>query len=140
MQVRAGFQAQKASNRVLLDFCVSSRVWNLEINGYAYGQEVSKWLSAILERENLGLVCFLDDLEARKVKDVNEQSNMAHEDDYTIHSDYSAYMLISQASLDDLNKRLKIPVTMRSFRPNFTVVDCEPYAEVNWHNFNLRIQ
>lgn len=113
------------------------RVWNLAINGYAYGEDVSKWLNATLERENLGLVCFLDDLEARKVKDVNEQSNMAHEDDYTIYSDYSAYMLISQASLDDLNKRLKIPVTMRSFRPNLTVVDCEPYAEDDWSRFQI---
>jgi hypothetical protein len=42
------------------------------------------------------------------------------------------FLLISQASLDDLNTRLEQPVSMPRFRPNLVVTGCEPYAEDNW--------
>lgn len=45
-------------------------------------------------------------------------------------------LVISQASLDDLNRRLvergKTPVTMTHFRSNIVVGDCPPYAEDGW--------
>lgn len=109
----------------------------MRIDGYAYGGDVAKWLSSYLEKENLDLICFGDDMEARKCKDIDEKSNMAHENDLTIYEDYSPYMLISQASLDDLNKRLAKPVSMSSFRPNFTITDCEAYAEDSWTRFSI---
>jgi uncharacterized protein len=38
-------------------------------------------------------------------------------------------LLISEASLHDLNSRLAAPLEMRRFRPNLVISDCEPYAE-----------
>jgi uncharacterized protein YcbX len=41
-------------------------------------------------------------------------------------------LLIGQASLDDLNRRLAKPVPMTRFRPNMVVAGAEPYAEDGW--------
>jgi uncharacterized protein len=42
------------------------------------------------------------------------------------------FLLISEASLSDLNARLEQPVPMNRFRPNLIVRGCEPFAEDGW--------
>jgi MOSC domain-containing protein len=42
------------------------------------------------------------------------------------------FLLISEASLADLNARLEQPVPMNRFRPNLVVRGCEPFAEDDW--------
>ena len=46
-------------------------------------------------------------------------------------------LILSEASLDDLNKRLDNHVDMRRFRPNIVVKGCEPFAEDTWEYFTL---
>ncbi|RKP27060.1 MOSC domain-containing protein, partial [Syncephalis pseudoplumigaleata] len=51
----------------------------------------------------------------------------------TAFADVFPCLLISEASLDDLNARLEQPVDMRRFRPNVVVAGShEPYAEDGW--------
>lgn len=47
------------------------------------------------------------------------------------------FLLISQASLDDLNSRLDVPVPMNRFRPNVVVTGCEPYEEDQWEAIKI---
>lgn len=47
-------------------------------------------------------------------------------------SDGFPYLVLSQASLDDLNTRLEIPVTMDRFRPNLVVSGGHAYQEDEW--------
>jgi len=49
--------------------------------------------------------------------------------DITSFADAYPFLLISEASLCDLNARLEIPVTMERFRPNIVVSGTEPFAE-----------
>ena len=44
-------------------------------------------------------------------------------------ADAQAALMISQASLDDLNARLPEPLPMNRFRPNLVLSGAEPYAE-----------
>ena len=46
-------------------------------------------------------------------------------------------LLISQASLDDLNGRLENPVPMNRFRPNLVVSGCDRFAEDSWHRIRI---
>lgn len=102
------------------------------IYGYSYGGEVSKWLSDALEIENLDLVVFSDEFETRRVKDINEPGCEPREDDCVIYGDSAPFMLANEASLADLNSReTSKQFSMRSFRPNFVVAGCEPFAEVS---------
>jgi uncharacterized protein YcbX len=47
------------------------------------------------------------------------------------------YLVIGQASLDDLNQRLANPIEMRRFRPNIVVSGSEPYAENDWSELQI---
>ena len=46
-------------------------------------------------------------------------------------------LLISQASLDDLNRRMEIPQRMVQFRPNLVVTGTQPYAEDGWKRIRI---
>lgn len=39
--------------------------------------------------------------------------------------------------MDDLNKRLDLPISIRRFRPNFVFTGGEPYEEDNWNNISI---
>lgn len=47
------------------------------------------------------------------------------------------FLLVSQASLDGLNRRLPLPVPMDRFRPNIVVDGCGPHAEDGWHHLRI---
>jgi MOSC domain-containing protein len=47
------------------------------------------------------------------------------------------FLLISEESLADLNRRLAEPLPMNRFRPNLIVAGAEPYAEDRWHSVEI---
>src|SRR5690606_17795899 len=47
------------------------------------------------------------------------------------------FLLIGQESLNDLNSRLKEPVPMNRFRPNFVFTGGSAYAEEKWKTFKI---
>ena len=57
--------------------------------------------------------------------------------DVTSFSDAYPFLIIGQSSLDDLNNRLKSPINMSRFRPNFVFTGGEPYEEDTWREFNI---
>ena len=104
------------------------------ISAYLYGGEVAKWLSDVLGQP-LDLACFDEDFEARKLINMKKNLQLNLKDtDETIYADYSQFMLLSDASLKDLNTRTSHPISFWNFRPNIIVSDCEKYAEVNMIN------
>jgi uncharacterized protein YcbX len=98
------------------------RIWNDDVLAVDQGDEVAEWLSNFLSHErpdNYRLVR-MPEREVRHAHTGN--SEVAFADGYP-------FLMISQASLDDLNSRLKVPVPMDRFRPNIVLDGCEPYAE-----------
>ena len=55
----------------------------------------------------------------------------------TWFSDGYPLLLLTQASLDDLNRRLKQPVPVERFRPNLVIAGTPPYAEDTWHRIRI---
>lgn len=47
------------------------------------------------------------------------------------------FLLTNQASLEELNGRLKRPVDMRRFRPNIVVSGAEPWSEDQWQRVTI---
>ena len=64
-------------------------------------------------------------------------SSFAESGDQVGFADGFAFLLISEASLEDLNMRLEDPLPMNRFRPNFVVRGCGPYAEDGWSRLRI---
>lgn len=109
---------------------LSATVWDDTCQAFDCGDTTANWLSDFLQTP-ARLVYFAED-EIRQV-----DLNYAQAGDKTAFSDGFPYLLISQASLDDLNSRLSTPVSMQRFRPNLVVSGTEPYAEDQWKNIRI---
>ena len=105
-------------------------VWDDQCQAIDAGDEAAYWLSSFLS-VTCRLVYFPND-EFRQV-----DLDYANEGDKTAFSDGFPLLLISQASLDDLNQRLDTPISMSRFRPNIVVQGCEPYAEDSWKKIRI---
>jgi len=46
-------------------------------------------------------------------------------------------LVVGEASLQDLNRRLAVPLPMDRFRPNLVVSGAAPFAEDDWHHFRV---
>ena len=78
----------------------------------------------------LKLVGFDDKLTPRSCKGL-EKNDQSRETDFVMYEDYSPFMLIGEATLQELNSRLEKKVGMRNFRPNFVASGSQAYDEVN---------
>ena len=60
-------------------------------------------------------------------------------EDHTGFADGYPILIISEASLQDLNSRLDAsrPLPMNRFRPNLVVKGCEPFAEDTWKRIRI---
>jgi len=117
--LRVPLQAQGERLRV--------RIWDDDCDAVRVSDQADAWLSGFLG-EAVRLVYMADDTE-RQV-----DLNYAAPGDQAAFSDGFPLLLISQASLDDLNRRIgdEPPLSMRRFRPNLVVSGCAPYAEDEW--------
>jgi len=106
------------------------QVWSDYCQALDCGDDVAEWLSFFLNKE-CRLVYFPEQ-EKRQV-----DLNYAQAGDTTAFSDGFPLLLISQASLDDLNQRLETPITMARFRPNIVVSGCTAFAEDQWKQIQI---
>lgn len=105
-------------------------VWGDHCQAWDAGDEAADWLSKLLQYD-CRLVYFPDD-GLRQVDPVYAQAN-----DKTAFSDGFPLLLISQDSLDDLNRRMDEPVGMMRFRPNIVVSGCGAFAEDRWKRIRI---
>jgi len=109
---------------------VGVNVWGDTVSAAQAGHDADAWLSGFLARP-CRLVCF----PREQVRAVDP--DFARPSDQVGFADGFPFLLISQASLDDLNSRLEHPVAMRRFRPNLVVGGCEAFAEDNWRRIRI---
>ena len=109
---------------------VRVQVWDDVCDAQPAGQAATLWFSALL-----GLPCsvvYLPDTSRRPV--APRGGAPAAEVGF---ADAFPFLLVSEASLADLNSRLARPVLMDRFRPNLVVSGCEPYAEDSWRRIRI---
>lgn len=109
---------------------VPVHVWESHTLGIDQGAEAEQWATTFLSRERPGryrLVRMPD--QERRVAKVGV-AELAYADAYP-------FLVISEASLADLNRRLAVPLPMNRFRPNIVVSGCGPYAEDGFDHFTI---
>lgn len=109
---------------------MNATIWNDEVLVQEVSLLHSEWFS-----QRFGRHCKLVQFPDSHVRKVDPEYAMA--DDETSLSDAYPVLVISQASLDDLNNRLQEPVPMNRFRPNIVVEGAEPFDEDAWKIFNI---
>ncbi|MEM6496660.1 MAG: MOSC N-terminal beta barrel domain-containing protein [Pseudomonadota bacterium] len=105
-------------------------VWEDTVRSLLADASACDWLS-----EQLGRPCrlvYMPDNAQRLVDGIyaRDGENVSFADGFPL-------LLISQASLDDLNSRLENPVPMNRFRPNLVVDGCESFAEDSWRRIRI---
>jgi len=105
----------------------SAKIWSSSVRSELYPQEVNDWFS-----EAVGTECRLVAMPEGAHRAVNPFYAVRRFKDSVSFADGYPFMLIGQASLDDLNSRLTEPVPMDRFRPNLVVEGTEPFAEDKW--------
>ncbi|MBT8439156.1 MAG: MOSC domain-containing protein [Gammaproteobacteria bacterium] len=103
-------------------------VWKDTLEASLVSDKADRWFSDVLDM-SVQLVCMKDTVTR------NLDPGYASEADQTGFSDGFPFLLLSQASIDDLNYRINDAdhvMEVRRFRPNLLVSGCEPYAEDDW--------
>lgn len=109
----------------------SVQVWNDTCEIVDQGDAAAEVLS-----EYLGRSCRL----VRMPPDSRRELGSSYRVSDDIHvgfADAAPFLLISQASLDDLNSRLNTPVAMSRFRPNIVVDGGSAFQEDEWQRIRI---
>jgi len=101
-------------------------IWRDTCEAADQGEAAAEWFSAFLDAP-CRLVRLADDF-TRAV----DQKYAPRPTDQAAFSDGFPFLIVSQASLDDLNQRLTTPLPMNRFRPNLVIAGSGPFAEDTW--------
>ena len=105
-------------------------IWGDTNRGALVGEEADRWFGEFLD--------FPCRLVSKPEDDLRLVDSLYAEDgDQVGFADGFAFLLISEASLEDLNERLEESLPMNRFRPNFVVRGCPPYAEDGWSQLRI---
>lgn len=110
------------------------QVWSHRGPALDEGDEAARWLGEVL-----GVECRLVRVPPDHARRVNPER--FPREAYTAFSDGYPFLVLSRASLDDLNARLErsgaAAVPVDRFRPNLLIEGCEPFAEDAWRRIRI---
>ena len=106
------------------------QIWDDRCPACVCAPAVNQWFSAQLGAD-LRLV-YMPDTSQRQVDE-----RFAAEGQYVSFADGFPFLLLGEASLEDLNRRLAHPLPMNRFRPNFVVQGSAPFAEDGWSDIRI---
>jgi len=102
------------------------QIWQDQLNAQRTHIDYDRWFSAYLTSPCQ--LHYFGEQSKRLVK--NRLEPVAFADGYPV-------LLISHASLIDLQQRCPNPLTMAQFRPNIVVENCLPFAEDGWQQIRI---
>ena len=105
-------------------------IWDDTVTASRIGESTDAWLTEAIGVDSR-LVYIPDD--CLRQCDL-EYSNVGER---TGFADGFPMLIISEASLEDLNQRLEHAVDMRRFRPNIVIKGCDAFAEDKLENFRI---
>jgi uncharacterized protein YcbX len=107
-------------------------IWNNTVSACTVSPDANAWLSDFLETP-VRLVTMPDD----SLRPVDSNYAQAGAHNIVSFADGFAVLVISDASLVDLNSRLDEDLPMNRFRPNLVVSGAPAYAEDTWTSMHI---
>jgi uncharacterized protein len=109
---------------------IEVKIWDDRCTAVLVDKTIDKWFT-----EKLCINCRLVYMPDESVRLVD--STYAKENEVTSFSDGYPLLLIGQASLDDLNTKMKVPIPMNRFRPNIVFSGGKPFEEDTFEVFEV---
>ena len=109
---------------------VRVHVWDDVCSARSSGPEAAQWLSDFLD-----VACRLVFMPVGTKRPVNPK--YAGPNNQVGFADSFPLNVLSEGSLEALNKQLQAPVHVSRFRPNLVVSGCQPHAEDAWHRLRI---
>lgn len=104
-------------------------------DGLDCGDEISALLSEFLEEPDVRMIYYVSGLHNERLCVTQESwwnNPVPKRTDEVAFEDLSPYMIMTQASLDDLNTKLETKVTPIRFRPEIFIDRCAAWDEDKW--------
>jgi uncharacterized protein len=112
------------------DYRLPVQIWKGRCEAVHAGEDAARWFSHFLN-----LSCQLVYMPKESSRHVRAQYAVNNE--AVSFADAFPFLLTSEASLADLNKRMTAPVPMHRFRPNLVVTGGEAFAEDCWQQIRI---
>lgn len=116
-----------------------AKVWGESVEGIDCGDAVAEWVSSYVDTPNLRVLYHAQENASRSVQHGETRwHKTAKSVDQVGFQDGFPFMLMSQASVDELSQRLENKISVRAFRPNFVVsTDNPPFSEDDWLEISI---
>lgn len=113
---------------------IKASVWGQMVDVVDAGEESARWFSRYILAEDFGLrlVFYPSTNPSRDVRKKNRIFETAVKEDTGALHDATSFMLINESSVNELNSRIKNPVTPLQFRPNIVVKGPAAFEEDSW--------
>jgi uncharacterized protein YcbX len=105
-------------------------IWDHISDSVTVSNELDRWFSNVL-----GTSCRLVQMAPGDKRPV--AAAYAVNDESVSFADEFPFMLLSEGSVEELNRRLDVPVQVNRFRPNFVVSGALPFAEDEWKRISI---
>jgi uncharacterized protein YcbX len=114
----------------VIDVPIETKVWDDSVKVMEVSKEHSEWFS-----ESLSFPCRMVSFPEKNSRPVDARYNI--DNDEVSLADGFPFLIIGEASLADLNRKLKNPLPMNRFRPNLVFMGGEAYEEDAWRAFRI---
>lgn len=110
------------------------KLWTDRFECVDCGDEAAKWFSKCIlgTDEGFRLAFYPSSMPKPVIEDKKYLFEQAQPIDTGSLHDETSFMLMNQASFDDLNKKVEKPVGPLQYRPNLVVKGAKPWEEDNW--------
>ena len=109
---------------------INVQIWDDTVKAVRVSEEADAWLSAFL-----GKKCHLVTMPDTTDRHVDEAYNTGG--DVVSFADAYPFLIIGEASMQELNTRLDTPLSIRRFRANFIFSGGEPFQEDGFKQFKI---
>lgn len=109
---------------------IETNIWDIHTIGNLTNSLCDEWLSDFLGQEVRLIKTNKEKPRSKTIQDLNKAIPITFSDGYP-------YLFLSEASLTDLNTRLKTPLEIERFRPNIVIQNTSPYQEDLMHKFKI---
>ncbi len=109
---------------------IAVEVWKSPCFGFVAKNKINQWFSSFL---NVSVRLVNYDNQQPRISD----PEYSRKDDIVSYADGFPLLITTQASLDELNSRLEVPVSMLNFRPNLVIDGIEAFDEDSWKSIKI---